>query len=105
MKVDNNRISSSEVAQSSAAKKADKAKEAKEKKSAAATEILGAAKTEISPKAKEAAQAKAVATSAPDVREERVAALKKQIAEGKYKIDADAIASKMVDEHLATAGA
>jgi negative regulator of flagellin synthesis FlgM len=106
MKVENSRVSSTEVAQSSAAKKTDKAKEANKKGTASATEILGgASRTEISSKAKEAAQAKSIATSAPDVREERVAALKKQIAEGKYKVDANAIADKLVDEHLATAGA
>jgi len=33
-----------------------------------------------------------------------VAELKKRIAEGKYKVDANAVADRMVDEHLNTAG-
>jgi hypothetical protein len=58
------------------------------------------ARAEISPKAREFSQAKAVASQAPDIREDRVADLKKRISEGSYRIDEDAIADRMVDEHL-----
>ena len=58
------------------------------------------AKTEISPKSREFAQAKSVASHTPDVREDRVADLKKRISEGSYRIDEDAIADRMVDEHM-----
>ena len=58
------------------------------------------AKAEISAKSREFSQAKAVATQTPDVREDRVAELKKKIAEGSYRIDDEAIAERMVDEHL-----
>jgi negative regulator of flagellin synthesis FlgM len=58
------------------------------------------AKTEISDRAKEMSQAKALAQSAPDIREDRVAKLKEQISQGKYEINAEAIADRMVDEHL-----
>lgn len=61
-------------------------------------------KAEFTSKAKDFAKAKAVAAQAPDVREEKVAELKKRIAEGKYKVDADAVAGRMVDEHIKTAG-
>ncbi len=57
--------------------------------------------TEISATAKDAAKAHAVAASTPDVREDRVAELKRKIAEGSYKIDSDAIAEKMIGEHSA----
>ncbi len=59
------------------------------------------ARAEISDKGKELAKAHAVAKSSPDVREERIAALKARIADGSYKVDADAIADKMLKEHAA----
>jgi negative regulator of flagellin synthesis FlgM len=77
--------------------KGEKASEASAQTHAAAS---GDANTEISAKAKEFAKAKAVAHDAPDVREEKIAALKARIADGKYKIDADAIADRMVDDHI-----
>ena len=58
------------------------------------------AKAEISSKAKEFVQAKAVATQTPDIREDKVSDLKKRISEGTYKVDEEAIADRMVDEHL-----
>jgi negative regulator of flagellin synthesis FlgM len=61
-----------------------------------------AVKTEISTKGKDFSKAKAVAANAPDVREEKIAELKKRIAGGKYEVDANKVASKMVDEHLSS---
>ena len=78
----------------SAAKGTDKAE--------AKASTAGAAKTEISGRAKDMAQAKQVASNAPDVREEKIAALKARIAAGKYDVDAEAIADRMVDDHLKT---
>jgi negative regulator of flagellin synthesis FlgM len=60
--------------------------------------------TEISPKSKEFAHAKAVAAEAPDIREDRVEELKKKIASDLYRIDERAIADKLVDEHLKMPG-
>lgn len=77
--------------------KSEKAAEASSNAKAADS---GDANTEISAKGKEFAKAKAIANEAPDVREEKIAALKARIAEGKYKVDADAIADRMVDEHI-----
>jgi negative regulator of flagellin synthesis FlgM len=85
------------VTQAHQTKKGEKAAEASTSARAAAS---GDANTEISSKGKEFAKAKAVASEAPDVREEKIAALKARIAEGRYKIDADAIADRMVDDHL-----
>lgn len=65
----------------------------------------GDAKTEISSKAKEAAKAKEVATNAPDVREEKIQELRRRIAEGKYKVDPEAVADKIVQDHAALPGA
>lgn len=61
-------------------------------------------KAEISPKAKEFAQAKAAATEAPDVREDKIAEIKKRLAEGRYKVDVDAVADRLVNEHIKTSG-
>ncbi len=62
----------------------------------------GAVNAEISGKAREFSKAKAVASSAPDVREEKVAELKRKISEGKYQVNAEALADRMVDEHMAS---
>ena len=62
----------------------------------------GGAKVEISEKGREFAKVKAAAHDAPDVREEKIAALRKKMAEGTYKVNADAVADRMVDEHLKT---
>lgn len=59
-----------------------------------------ATRIELSPRAQEAKRIKELALAAPDVDAEKVAKFQKLIDEGKYKIDAKAIADKMVDEHL-----
>jgi flagellar biosynthesis anti-sigma factor FlgM len=59
-----------------------------------------ATKVEVSPRAQEAKRIKELAMAAPDVDEAKVAKFRKLIDEGKYNIDAKAIADKMVDEHL-----
>ncbi|MCM2322874.1 MAG: flagellar biosynthesis anti-sigma factor FlgM [Oligoflexia bacterium] len=91
------------VAGAKQATKANAAHAAKTKEvnaGAAEAAAQGAAKTEISSRAKELAKAKEVATSAPDVREEKIAALKAKIAAGKYNVNPEAVADRMVDEHL-----
>jgi len=62
------------------------------------------ANTEISQKSRELAQVKAAATEAPDVREDKVADLKRRIAEGSYHVDSHAVADRLVDEHLRMPG-
>lgn len=71
-----------------------------------------AAGVKISPDAKERAEAQQkalkIARDTPDVREDRVAELKKQIQAGTYQIDSGKIADGMLREaikdHLATDG-
>lgn len=58
-------------------------------------------KAELSGKAKEMATAHAAAASAPDVREDKIAALKRRIQEGTYEIDSEKIADRMVSDHMA----
>ena len=96
--VQNKTISSSEAAASAATKRGEKSESAK---AVAAKNIdAGSAKAEISDKAREFAKVKSAAAEAPEVREDKVAELKAKIASGNYKVNAQAIADRMVDEHL-----
>ena len=105
-------VQSAEVSSTAQAKKAAQAQKTKE---STATDKAGSvaakgaaepsARAEISARAREMSQAKVIAENTPDVREEKIAALKKRIAEGTYKVDADAVADRMVKEHAATAAA
>lgn len=101
----NNPIQDSQAAKANAtqgAKKADKAGSAASAKASEGVVATDGAKAEISFKVKELAKAKDVAASAPDIREQKIAELKRKIEAGKYKVDAEAVADKMVDEHLRT---
>jgi len=64
------------------------------------TSLGESSKVELSPRAQEAKRIKELAMAAPDVDEAKVAKFRKLIDEGKYNVDAKAIADKMVDEHL-----
>lgn len=65
------------------------------------TSSLGdSTKVELSPKAQEAKRIKELAMAAPDVDEVKVAKFREMIDKGTYKVDAQSIADKMVDEHL-----
>ena len=61
--------------------------------------------TDISSKARDMARAKQAASESPDVREARIAELREKIQNKKYNVGADAIADRLVDDHLKLAGA
>ncbi len=63
-------------------------------------DVISAAKVDLSPRAQDMKRIKDIAMAAPEVNADKVARLQKLIDEGKYKIDAQAVADKMVDEHL-----
>jgi len=72
-----------------------------DKADALTSSTLGeSSRVELSPRAQEAKRIKELAMSDTDVDEAKVAKFRKLIDEGKYNIDAKAIADKMVDEHL-----
>ncbi|NDG83431.1 MAG: flagellar biosynthesis anti-sigma factor FlgM [Proteobacteria bacterium] len=73
--------------------------------SASATTMTDSASAEISTRARDMAKAKQAASEAPDVREARIAELREQILNKKYDVSADAIADRLVDDHLRLAGA
>lgn len=58
------------------------------------------AKVDVSPRAQEAKRIKELAMAAPDVDEAKVAKFRQLIDDGKYKVDAKAVADRMVDEQL-----
>lgn len=70
----------------------------------AAAEGSQATRVALSPRAQELKKIKEMANSAPDVDMSKVEKFKRLIAEGKYKVDAQAVADKMVDEHVMSAG-
>lgn len=61
-----------------------------------------ASRVEVSPRALEAKKIKELADAAPDVDMQKVEKFRKLIDEGKYKVDAQAVADKMVEDHLET---
>ncbi len=105
MRVNQTGTNPAQSAEVSGARKTDRSQEEQAaKKKGAAQEAGSAATTDISSRGKDAAKAKAAASSAPDVREEKIAELRKKIAAGKYQVDAGAVADRLVDEHIKTAG-
>ena len=107
MKINPNVAAGSSGIQSTEAKKLDKTKVSGYEKSENAASALKneSANTEISSKAKDMAKAKQIATDTPDVREAKIAELKERIQNKKYNVGADAIADKLVDDHIRMAGA
>lgn len=59
-----------------------------------------ASKINLSSRAQQMQKAKELALSAPDVNEARVAQLQKMIDEGSYRVDAEAVADRLVDAHM-----
>jgi negative regulator of flagellin synthesis FlgM len=87
--------------------KADKAKGPKGAKSADLKFALdvkefdpGASKVELSTRAQDMKRIKELADATPDVDEAKVAKYQKLIDAGNYKVDAEAVADKMVDDHM-----
>lgn len=106
MKVNPSTTQSAQSSETSSSKKASRSSAASESSSAnRSSKLSDSYKAELSDRAREMSHAKAAANSTPDVREDRVAALKRKIADGSYNVDADAIAEKMFDEHMSTGGA
>jgi flagellar biosynthesis anti-sigma factor FlgM len=60
------------------------------------------ARVDLSQRAQDIKKAKELATPAETIDEAKVARLQKMIDQGKYKIDAESIADRLVDEHLLT---
>ena len=73
----------------------------KTKTSKTTTETTSGGDTvELSSMAKDVSKARTAVDQTSDVRTEKVEALKEKVISGEYKVDADKVAQKMVDEHL-----
>lgn len=92
-------VQSSETTGAKRAGRSGSAAEPRKADRASGTPVESGARAEISARAREFAKAKEAASSAPDVREERVAELKRRIASGTYEVDADAVADRMIKDH------
>ncbi len=109
MKITHNKIGQNlNLVDGAKSEKTDKTKSSKNaSEKGAASSILSsgaedASRVEVSPRAMEAKKIKDLANAAPDVDMEKVAKFRKLIDEGKYQVDAKAVADKMVDDHLET---
>jgi negative regulator of flagellin synthesis FlgM len=82
--------------------KADKADKVEDRASekAAAANLVPEEKVNLSTTAKDVQNLSSAISKLPDVREEKVQALKDQIEKGTYKVDAGKTAEKMVGESL-----
>ena len=106
MKITHNKVGQNLNLNDSA--KVDKADGAKSKNSAVnvnggdllSSSLGESTKVEVSPRAQEAKRIKELAMSAPDVDQAKVEKYRKLISEGKYNVDAKALASKIIDEEL-----
>lgn len=92
------------VAGNAPATSTEATKSARSGKSAAA-EALGATvgsstKVDVSSRAQEMKRAKEMATPSNDIDEAKVARLQAMIDSGSYKVDADALAERLVSEQL-----
>lgn len=95
-------------AESQASKKTEKSKANAYESKAESTVISNRADSvnaDISTKARDMAKAKQIANDAPDTREAKIAELREKIQNKKYNVSADAIADRLVDDHLRMAGA
>lgn len=112
MKITHNKVGQNlNLTDASRADKSKKSESAKGTSSASQTEQANglpfasngdSVKVDLSARAKDIQRAKEVAMASPEVDQAKVDKFQKLIDEGKYKIDAKAIAEKMVQEHLAT---
>lgn len=80
--------------------KVDLKSKKKVQNSALSEEMASAAKVDLSSRAQDMKKIKDIAMSTPEVNADRVAHFQKLIDEGKYKVDAKAVADRMVDEQL-----
>lgn len=114
MKITHNKIGQNlNLTDASRADKSKKSEAAKSTSSSSQTEQAnglpfasdsGSAKVDLSARAKDIQRAKELAVASPEVDQAKVEKFQKLIDEGKYKTDAKAIAEKMVEEHLMSAG-
>jgi negative regulator of flagellin synthesis FlgM len=99
MKISNVDDASLQIQQYQKADRADKVEDRASEKAVAAN-LVPEEKVNLSTTAKDVQSLSNAISKLPDVREEKVQALKDQIEKGTYKVDAEKTADKMVGESL-----
>lgn len=101
MKVTNNRIGSSNLGKTDGPAAAAKDTKTKGASALDKGQIKDSANVNVSERAQMMQKAKDVASQGlNDIDEAKVSRLQKLIDEGKYNVDADAIADRLVDSHM-----
>ena len=105
MKVSNklpNPMQNAEAAKTSKATGSEAVAEGKSERdsSVSSADLSGSSRVELSPRAQDIKKARELATPSSGVDEAKVARLQAMIDSGKYKIDAEAIADRLLDEHM-----
>lgn len=102
MKVSNKMASPLAETSTHAAEKTGKSGKSKLKGKMDPTEIASgdSAKVDVSAKAMNMKRARELATPSQDIDEAKVARLQKLIDDGEYRVDADAVAERLLDEHI-----
>lgn len=100
MKVTNSSAGQTAALQSAKPKEKVTSKEATRTSQALPGSDATTAGVEISEKAQLMRQATEIAQQTPSVRRDRVEDLRNQILAGKYKVDAGAVADKILEDHL-----
>ena len=80
--------------------KTEKVEDRASEKAGAANNLVPEEKVNLSTTAKDVQNLKNAISKLPDVREDKVQALKDQIEKGNYRVDAGKVADKMVGESL-----
>ena len=109
MKVTSNNLPSTMPSSASAAGEAGKARAsgleaALEGKTKSTADIGSSSKVELSSRAQDIKKAKELATPGDDVDEAKVARIQAMIDSGSYKVNAEAIADRLLDEHTKMPG-
>jgi negative regulator of flagellin synthesis FlgM len=81
-----------------------KMKQAEDVKSLTSSKSADAVQLDLSDRSKDIRQAKEIALASPDIDMEKVEKFRKLIDEGKYKVDAKAVADRMVNDGLLALG-
>ena len=85
---------------SKAAEKASQPLPPKTEASVSPSSSAAQSSVSISDQAQLMKAAREMVYAAPDIRAEKVADIKRRVLDGSYKVDSEAIADKLVDEHL-----
>ena len=111
MKITHNKVGqnlnltdSSKAEKSAEKTKADSLLDSKTTAAAIQPSGLDATKVDLSSRAQDLKQIKSLASSVPDVDQAKVDKFQKLIDAGAYKVDAKAVADRLVDEHLFSSG-